>query len=171
MQQYAIWIIPQEPVYSTLKQAIDQLAKEFSSPTFEPHMTLLVSTRKELSEIEQLVRELANQTEHFEVSLGSVSFSTTYFQSVFVRVNSTAKLMQLNLDAKNLLQEENNVFMPHISLLYGEHDMATREKAADKIVLPHSKFMVASFVITPATLNPKDWQHLVTIPLINEKPI
>lgn len=164
MAQYAIWIIPPEPVYSALKQSVDQLAKEFSGPIFEPHMTLLVSTHKELSEVERLVKKLADQTERFELSLGPVSFSTTYFQSVFVRVNSTAKLMQLNLDAKNLLQEENSVFMPHISLLYGEHDMPTREKAANKIVLPRSKFMITSFVIIiPATLNPKDWHHLAAI--------
>lgn len=127
-------------------------------------MTLLGDIDMDLPKMEQKAKELAKGVGKLELSLGPVSFSTTYFQSVFVRVNSTAKLMQLNLDAKKLFGVENSVFMPHISLLYGDHDMATREEAASKVKLAESSFVINEFVITPSTMNPNEWVHSATIP-------
>ena len=161
---YAIWLRPPEPLYSQIKKVIDDLAVKYSAPQFEPHMTLQLAVNKDLSEVKEKVNKLAETISSIELSLGPISFSTTYFQSVFIRVNSTASLMQLNLDAKKILGEENSVFMPHISLLYGDHDMATREKVSEEINLPTTSFGVKEFIITPATLNPDEWQTLATIP-------
>lgn len=144
--QFSIWVIPPEQVYSQLKNVIYELSRQYNGSRFEPHMTILGNIDKDLSEIEQKLKELANSVDKLELSLGSVSFSTTYFQSVFVRVNSTAKLMQLNLDAKKLFDMENSVFMPHISLLYGNHNMVTREAAASGLHLPPSSFVVDEFI-------------------------
>lgn len=114
--------------------------------------------------MEEKVRKLAGKIDKLDLSTGVISYSTTYFQSIFVRLDSTAKLMQLNLDAKEIFHRDNNVFMPHISLLYGNHDMATREKIASKIQLPKTSFTANTFVITPSTVNPSDWIHSATIP-------
>ena len=162
--RYTIWIIPPEPIFSQLKNTVDELSRKYNGPIFEPHMTLLGNINNELPEIELKVKELATYVDKLELSLGSVSLSTTYFQSVFVRVNSTAKLMQLNLDAKKIFSMENDVFMPHISLLYGNHDMAIREKAALSLQFPASSFVVKQFVITPVITNPDQWEHSATIP-------
>lgn len=127
-------------------------------------MTLLGDIDRDLSEIEQKIKELATGLNKLELSLGPVSFSTTYFQSVFIRINSTAKPMQLNLEAKKLLNTENNVFMPHMSLLYGDPDMVTREKAAPSVKLAGSSFTVNNFIIKTTTDDPKDWKIVATIP-------
>lgn len=163
--QYSIWLIPPEPLYSQIKSVIDGLAAKYQGPVFEPHMTLQSISQGEFTKVEAKLREFSKQIDSLKLSLGPVSFSTTYFQSVFIRVNSTAKLMQLNLDVKKLFNEDNTVFMSHISLLYGEHDMATRERAANTVSLPETEFVVKNFVIIPATINPNDWKHLATIPL------
>jgi 2'-5' RNA ligase len=161
--RYSIWIIPPEPIYSELKDTIDDLAKKYGGPTFEPHMTLLGDIDRILTEIESKIRKLVADLDNLKLSLGPVSFSTTYFQSVLVRVNSTAKLMQLNLDAKKLLDIDNNVFMPHLSLLYGDHDMVTREKAMSNLQFSQASFIVDKLIITPATPNPTEWLHSATI--------
>lgn len=166
--QYSIWIIPPEPLYSQLKNTIDKLAKKYRGPVFEPHMTLLGNIDKDLSEVKQKVKESANSIDKLVLSLGSISFSTTYFQSVFVRANSTAQLMQLNLETKKLFGMENNVFMPHISLLYGNHDMITREKAASEVQLSKASFIVNKFIVTPATSNPNEWEHSAVIPFMSK---
>lgn len=163
--KYTIWVIPPEPLSNKLTTVIDRLCKEYQGPLFDPHMSLLTNIEKEPSEIEEKVRKWAEDLDKFELSLGPVSFSTTYFQSVFVRVNSTATLMQLNLDAKKLFEMNNDVFMPHMSLLYGNHDMVTREKAAKSVNLEPTSFIVDKFVITPSTNDPKEWEHIATIPL------
>ena len=165
--KFTVWLIPPEPVYSQIKSIIDRLSSEYKGPSFEPHMTLLGGFSSDnLSETEEKVKDLA-KFDKLDLTLGPVSFSTTYFQSVFVRVNSTTKLMQLNLDAKKMFGRENDVFMPHISLLYGDHDMVMREKAASSVELPSASFVVDKFSITPADSNdPKDWKIISTISFI-----
>ncbi len=164
---YTIWVIPPEELENKLKKVIEQLAGEFNGLKFEPHMTLLGDIEGDLFEIKEKVKTLVSGIDKLELSLGSVSFSTTYFQSVFVRVNSTAKLMNLNLAAKKLLGVENNVFMPHISLLYGDHDMEIRQLAASKVKLPEVFFTVNELVIVPAKLNPAEWEHLAIVPFLS----
>jgi len=163
--KYSIWIVPPEPVFSQIKKIIDKLSKKYESPLFEPHMTIVGNIDKDLSEIEKKIKILRSNDKKLELTLGPVSFSTTYFQSVLVRVNSTAKLMKLNLDIKEILGLENNVFMPHISLLYGNHNMSVREEIASSVHIPTLSFTVNEFIITPCTDNPSEWVHSAVIPI------
>jgi len=101
---YSIWVIPSESVNITLQKIIDQLSKEFGGPLFEPHMTIIGGINQGLSEIEEKTYKIAQTLNTLELTLGPVSFSTTYFQNVLVRVNSTALLMQLNLDFKKSIR-------------------------------------------------------------------
>jgi len=98
------------------------------------------------------------------LTLGQVSFSTTYFQSVFVRVESTAELLDLNLDLKKEFEMENNVFMPHISLLYGVDDMRLREKIASDIKIARFSFRADRLIIVPVDGNPHGWKSGLEIP-------
>lgn len=161
--KYSIWVIPPQPIFNEVSKVINDLSVEYKGPVFKPHMTVLGSIDRKLSDIRKAVETVANDTERLSLSLGPVSFSTTYFQSVLVRVNSTAQLTQLNLDIKKLLDIENNVFMPHISLMYGNHDMKTREKIAEKIKLQSSSFVADKIVIVPEKSEPEEWEPIVTI--------
>ena len=159
-----IWVIPPEPVFSDVKNTIERLASTYQAPKFEPHMTVLGNIEKDFSEIEEKVRELTKNLEKLVLTLGPVSFSTTYFQSVFIRVSSSARLMQLNLDIKKLFDRENDVFMPHMSLLYGDHDMEARAQAASSVKISPATFTVDKLVITRGSNDPKDWEHVAIIP-------
>ena len=161
--KYSIWVILPQPIFNEVSKVINDLSVEYKGPVFKPHMTVLGSIDRKLSDIRKAVETVANDTERLSLSLGPVSFSTTYFQSVLVRVNSTAQLTQLNLDIKKLLDIENNVFMPHISLMYGNHDMKTREKIAEKIKLQSSSFVADKIVIVPEKSEPEEWEPIVTI--------
>jgi len=152
--QYTIWLVPSEPVYSQLKTIIDKLSQEYDSPTFQPHLTILEHIEMDPSEIKQKLETLNKDLAGLELSLGPISFSTTSARCVFVRVDSTAKLMQLNLDAKKLFGFENDVFMPHISLMYGDCDMKTREKATKQIHISPTTFTVKEFVLVPSNSLP-----------------
>lgn len=161
--KYSVWIIPPQPVFDELSKVISGLSIEYNAPVFKPHMTLLGTIDRELDDIKKAVETAAKGLKKLNLSLGPVSFSTTYFQSVLVRVNSTAQLMQLNLNIKKLLDIENNVFMPHISMMYGNHDMKTREKIAAKMKLQSSSFIADKIVIIPVKSEPKEWEPIATI--------
>lgn len=166
MAKYTLWVMPPDPVKSILQKIILDLSKKYKTPSFEPHMTLLGDIEVSEEEIMAGTKKLALMLKPFNLALGEVSFSTTYFQSVFVRVKSSAKLMQANLLAKQIFNIENTLFMPHISLLYGNHDMEAREKIAAEIKLPVDlSFQADKIIIIPTTENPKDWHHLAEVSL------
>lgn len=161
---YSIWMIPPEPVAGMLKEKINSLALKYAGPLFEPHLTVLGNIERDLSDVEAITRRIAAQTIGMQLSLGPVSFSTTYFQSVFVRVNSSAPLMELNVALKDGFCRQNDVFMPHISLLYGDHDMATREKIVSDMQKIEGRFIISKLTIVPTTNDPATWQHVTSIP-------
>ena len=163
--KYSIWVIPPEPVFTRLSEIITDLSLRYKSPLFKPHMTVLGSIDQELNKIKEAVEKVAANNGDLKLSLGPISFSTTYFQSVFVRINSTAKLIQLNLDIKKLLHIENNVYMPHISLIYGNHDMKIRDEIATKIQLQNFVFTANEIVVIPDDAEPSKWKPIVTVPL------
>lgn len=90
--RYSIWIIPPQPLFDEFSKIINDLANKYKGPVFKPHLTILGSIDRELTDIQKAVESIAQNTEKLNLSLGPVSFSTTYFQSVFVRVNSSSNL-------------------------------------------------------------------------------
>ncbi len=163
---YSLWVTPTSSLKKSLDELILKLSKKYRSPKFEAHMTLLGNIDSDEKTMIKKTKELTSETKTFSLQLGEISFSTTYFQSVFVRVKSTDELMEANLKAKKIFQMDNNVFMPHISLLYGNHQMKLREKIASEIELPKYKYFKAEKVIVvPSTQNPTEWKHLAEIPL------
>jgi len=164
---YSIWFVPQPSLKEPLEEIVLGLSKEYNSPKFEPHMTLLSEVRGKETEIVEKTKRLAKEILPFEsLSLSEVSISTTYYQCVFIRVKVNHKLMEANLLAKKIFKLDNDVFMPHISLVYGDFDMAAREEMVNKIKLPEQRsFRAESLTVVPITKDPSDWQHLADIPV------
>jgi 2'-5' RNA ligase len=163
---YCLWIVPPTGEKELLQKVIINLSKKYHSSSFEPHVTLLsdISCYKEV--MIQKANILASKLHIFPLCLNEISFSTTYFQSAFIRVKATAALMNANLIAKEIYQVDNNVFMPHLSLIYGNHTMDKREKIVSEVILPKNiKFNVEKIIVTPCTNNPNDWIHLAELPL------
>jgi len=158
---YSLWIVPPIKTSEPLREVIANLSAKYGSPDFEPHITLLGDISLDFESLKQKAGLLVSKLKPFPISFGEVSFSTTYFQSVFVRVKVTAALMNANMLAKEIYKVDNNVFMPHISLIYGDHDMKTREKIVSEVgLLKDISFEVSKLVVTPSTQNPNDWKHL-----------
>lgn len=165
-KRYSLWIIPPSDLKRIIDEIILKLSKEYKSPKFEAHTTLLDGINSDEKTIIKGTKALASELKTFPLQLGEISFSTTYFQSVFVRVKSTDELLEANLKAKKIFQMDNKVFMPHISLLYGNHQMKLREKIASEIELPKYKYFKAEkIIVVPSTQNPAEWVHLAEISL------
>lgn len=156
-ERYSVWALPEQSTEEELQKIIVLLNQLYGGPHFDPHMTLLGDVKAAPEQMADVVDELAEGLSDFNLELGEVSFSTTFFQSVFVRVLATAQLMEQNLKAKQLLKLENNLFMPHVSLLYGDHSMQTREEATHKVILPHKVYNVTRLALVPSTSDPSEW--------------
>lgn len=164
--QYSIWLIPDNKTRAILSQVIEEIAGKYKTPVFEPHATLLGSIEEKEKVVIEKTKKLALKTQRFPVIFGKVEFSTTYFQCVFVRINTNAPLMNLHVQAQKLFGgRKDYVFMPHISLVYGNFSIPEREKITGEITLPQLSFIAKTLRIIPNLPNPKDWQPLAEINL------
>jgi len=167
MKKFGFWIIPENNFYQELEKVIQKYGKKYNSPIFTPHMSLhgvVESTDKRVVEI---VEKAANKIKPFKIEVGNVEFSTTYFQCVFVRTKTNAKLLDAHLTIrKGFNFQEKHVFMPHASLVYGDFDMETREKISQEIKLLEKNFKARKITIVRAdSSKPKDWEIIKQVKL------
>lgn len=164
--KYSLWLIPDKENQQILQEIIDKLAEKYAAPRFEPHLTLLSSIPKSEEVVVEKTKEVAARTEWFTVTTGEIEFSTTYFQCVFVRIKTTIPLMETHVRTRDIFgMDKEKFFMPHISLLYGDYNMTTREKVCRAIELPEIAFTAERIVVVQEVPDPQVWQHLAEIPL------
>jgi len=167
MTKYGFWIIPENDTYQEFNKVIKKYANSFDGPTFTPHMTIhgvVISTDEE---VVKTVREAVKNIKSFELQVGDVEFSTTYFQCIFARIKTSAKLFNTHLAIRKAFNmNDKNVFMPHASLVYGDFDMETREKITKEIKIQNKSFTADKITIVRAdTSDPKDWTIVEQVPL------
>lgn len=161
-KKYGFWVIPENKTYQVFERIIRKYSKKYNAPMFVPHMTIHGVIESTEEKVVRGVKKVADKIRPFEVQVGEVEFSTTYFQCVFARIKTNAKLLNTYLALRDSLEfTEKHVFMPHASLVYGDFDMETREKISKEIEFSNEKFMVNKITIVKAdSRDPKNW-HIV----------
>lgn len=158
MNKFSLIIIPEEDSYQEFEKIIQKYSKEYKTPLFVPHLTMISHAYFPGDTVVETVRKIVKQFKPFELQVGNVEISTTYHQCVFARTNTTAGLMNLHLSLKESLNiQEKHVFMPHLSLVYGDLDMTTREKISQEIKLKSTGFTAKKItIIIAGSTDPKD---------------
>ena len=135
----AFWLIPTEPAHSLFQGIIDDLARRFDAPVFEPHVTIHVGTdHADLAEkaLEQVARECT------EISLTPVGIdqSEEFVKTLFVQFAVNLELRQLNEMIRQSVGDSLKYELkPHLSLLYNKMPAATRRELAASITVPCSE--------------------------------
>ena len=132
----AVWLRPAEPAHSLLQGIINDLARRFDAPVFEPHVTIHAGAdRADLAEtaLEHVAREC---TGIGLTSLG-IEQSEEFVKTLFVQFKSNAELRQMNemirQSADDSLKYEAK---PHLSLLYKKMEPTARRQLAASIIVP-----------------------------------
>lgn len=167
---YSIWIIPQNELYKNLANTISNLAKKFSAPIFEPHITLLGDIAISRNELLSRSYELAHSLEPFEVSLTSLDQDDEYLHCVFLKAANNYEIIEANLLARNLFgREDDTKFEPHISLLYGNFPKPVRDEIISDL---EGRFKPQIFsikelyvVLSSSNIPPIQWKILEAIKL------
>ena len=141
---YHLWLKPSGPTYDGLATTIQELAQELNAPVFEPHVTLLSLEGTEREHVRR-TKELARQLKAFLVVLTGLSYQDEYFQCSLLNVQRSAQVMNANALAKQVFQQAEKAYTPHLSLLYGLYPEVRKQgarRAADGPVFePRSRRM------------------------------
>lgn len=167
MNKYSFWIIPDNDFYAELEEIIAKYSAEYKAPVFTPHITIHNPVVSDDKAVVRKVQEAAQKLSPFEIQVGPVEFSTTYFQSVFVRMKTSAELLTAHMTLKESLGVTNDfVFMPHMSLVYGNFSMQVRAQIAREIKILIKSFQAKKITIARAdSSDPKDWGIVAEVKL------
>ncbi len=124
---YSLWLMPEDEVYVKLSSTIRQLSKPYGTPEFEPHITVIGTlTGQERTVVEKLTR-LASAIKPFDVKLMDIDYLNEYFRCLFIRIEQTREVMDANTQARAIFDQSRSAdYMPHLSLMYGDIDIAVK---------------------------------------------
>jgi len=125
---YSIWLIPEEEVYQKLAEIISQLSKKYSTPNFEPHVTLIGNLLGAGEEIISKTSKLASQLKPFKIKLKRAGYFDEYFRCLFIRAEKTNEIIEVNKIAREIFNlKSDSEYMPHLSLMYGDISAKIKE--------------------------------------------
>lgn len=117
---YYLWLLPDEPYFDIYHQTIADLAAQYKTPVFEPHVTLVSGLSAPESRLITAVSNFAATHKNLILTFHSIGYTHGFFTSLFLRAHLTPEADQLNQKARQALNPFSQTnYDPHLSLLYG----------------------------------------------------
>jgi len=127
--EYSLFLMPSGRVYTNLKKVILRLSRELKSPSFEPHVTLLLRIEGTKKDVIEKTLMLSNNVKKFELRLSGFGYKDNYFRCLFLKAIKSGELMEANAKARKIFNyHPKSKFSPHLSLLYGNFDAVIKRK-------------------------------------------
>ena len=137
----AYWLIPSEPAHSFFQRIINDLARRFDAPVFEPHVTVHVGP-DQADAAAKALEEAANESQLVRLTPFRIDHSDEFIKTLFVQFAMTAELGKINGIIRHAANDSSKYELkPHLSLLYKTLPAATRSELAASITLPFSEIL------------------------------
>jgi 2'-5' RNA ligase len=167
---FSLWLIPQGRVRKDLENLITELSVQYATPKFEPHVTLIGELAIPEQEAVTKTRCLSKMLKPFTISLKKVACLGEYFRCVFIKADKTEGLMNAHQDARALFkQEEDDKYMPHLSLVYGDLTLPQKEQIIKNIGQEtRVNFKVDRITLYYTCGQPQNWYRILETPLTDQ---
>lgn len=160
---FHLLVEPVEPLASELSSIIQKLSEEYGGPIFKPHVTLLAGIPiGSEEEIVSKVCAVANALAPFSLTLGKLDIEDVYFRALYFKIKEIGEMNICHTLARKIFGvEDSNIYMPHLSLLYGNYPRAKKEKTVKTITTPgESFFFVNRIHLYRTEVKVADWRKL-----------
>jgi len=165
MADYCLWISPPEELHEKYSHVIETLAREYDTPVFEPHVTLLGGVGDDYDKVEEKSLMLAEELDPFRIKFDSYGYTDAFFRCLFLKAENAPDLMNANIAARKVFGiEDETPVMPHLSLIYSD---SIPEDVKHGVIRDlggeyHSEFMADDFCIVRASddIPVEDWKIL-----------
>lgn len=163
---HTLWLIPTGEAHNKYSNLIKKLAKEYNSPVFEPHVTLLGEFLNPVEDCIEKTKQLVAGQQPFIIKMNNIGCQDYFWRTLFVYAEKSPQLQALHDKAKKIFNMELPPFMPHLSLLYGMFPQVVK----DKIIKEIGKSQLAEFKVDKVILKKggeiKDWKIISEFPLL-----
>ena len=135
----AYWLIPAQPVHSFFQQIINDLARRYGAPAFEPHVTIHVGADR-AGAAENALGAAARECKPVALTPLRIGQSEEFIKTVFVQFRLNTKLQKMADVICGAANDSSHYQLrPHLSLLYKRLAPATRLELAASIKIPFSE--------------------------------
>ncbi len=120
MSKYSLWVSPEKgsELHTKLQNLIENLAKRFQTPVFEPHVTLLGDIEA-TPEISDKVTKLSQMITPYKITLDFLDYTDNLYQSLVIRTLATLRVLDANKKTRDVFnRHSDSLYVPHISLIY-----------------------------------------------------
>jgi 2'-5' RNA ligase len=135
----AYWLIPTEPARSYFQNIVNDLAKRYAAPEFEPHVTVHVGM--DCTEtVDEVLSKAGRSSKKIALQVLNVSSSSEFIKTLFVRFTRSTPLQQLNQSIRTAAPDSSDYQLsPHLSLLYKRISIKDRRLLTHSIQVPFSE--------------------------------
>lgn len=130
---YSLWLMPSGENYNIFENLIKKLANEYNGPVFQPHVTLLGEIILPETDAIRKTEQLVDGQKPFSITLKQIDYEDFYFRTLFVKAVITKPLQTLYNKAKEIFAMDVPLYMPHLSLLYGNYPREVKKKIIQEI--------------------------------------
>ena len=135
----AYWLIPSEPALSFFQRIINDLARRYDAPVFEPHMTIHVGA-DQADAGAKAIGDIACECKPVGLTPLGIDQSDEFIKTLFVQFAVSAELRQINDIIRETAHDSSQYeLQPHLSLLYKNLPAVTRSELAISITVPFSE--------------------------------
>jgi 2'-5' RNA ligase len=135
----AYWLIPVEPARSFFQEMINDLARRYDAPLFEPHVTIHVGAN-DAHAAEKAISQAARACKLIKLEALGIGQSSEFIKTLFVQFALNTELRQFNKIIRDAAQDSSHYELkPHLSLLYKKMPAVARGELADSVMTPFSE--------------------------------
>ena len=140
----AYWLIPVEPAHTFFQRLIEDLARRYDAPLFEPHVTIHVGANYP-DAAEKALSRTPREWQRIQLKAVRIDHSDEFIKTLFVQFAPNRKLRQLNAIIRNAAQDSSHYELkPHLSLIYKYMPATARRELAGSIKVPFSEVVFDS---------------------------
>jgi 2'-5' RNA ligase len=135
----AYWLIPSEPARSFFQLIINDLARRYNAPVFEPHVTIHVGADR-ADAAEKALADAWRECNLIKLTRLGIDQSGEFIKTLFVQFTMSAELRKINDIIRQAANNSSHYQLkPHLSLLYKNLAAATRRELAASINVRRSE--------------------------------
>jgi hypothetical protein len=172
--RYSIWLMPaEENVFGELQNTINSISNRYSTPSFEPHVTLMAGISGIEDNVIDSTHYLASRIDRCMVELGSIGRSREYFRSLFVRVQKNKEIESAADLAKEVFERYyTREYTPHLSFVYADIPDSQKDRIIEEYGLVQLVRKISAFTIGKLSLyytygRVDEWQKIREFELMN----
>jgi 2'-5' RNA ligase len=167
----AYWLIPTEPARSYFQNIVNDLAKRYTAPKFEPHVTVHVGT--DCTEtVDEVLSKAGRSSKKIALQVLNVSSSSEFIKTLFVRFARSTQLQQLNQSVRTAAQDSSDYQLsPHLSLLYKRISIKDRRLLTHSIQVPFSEVTFDSLKVVRCVSPTRSRADVEAWRVVAEKPL